>query len=207
MTDRRERKKLQTRALIEKTALELFAEQGYRDTTIGAIADAADVAVRTVTVHFPTKEDLLFGDDPFAAESLAARIRERANESTLDAVRAWMADTMGNLADDGPARDVWHRRALRVRVITADEDLRAKARAGYYKHELPVAEGIGQDLGLPPDALAPRLAATTVITGLRELYETREASGTNTAELLSLVDRVLDFARAGLAELTRAQDR
>jgi AcrR family transcriptional regulator len=202
--DRRERKKQQTRALIEETALNLFAERGYRDTTIGAIAEAADVAVRTVTVHFPTKEDLLFGTDPFAADLLAARIRDRApDESTLDAVRDWMATTMASLTEDGPGRDVWRRRALRVRVITTDDALRARARAGYYQSELPVAAGIGADLGLPADALAPRLAATTIITGLRELYETREAAETDTAELLSLVDRVLDFARAGLTAIAR----
>jgi hypothetical protein len=43
-----------------------------------------------------------------------------------------------------------------------------------------------------------------VVGGLRELYTTDEAHRRDTAteELLPLVDRVLDVARAGLAELT-----
>jgi hypothetical protein len=47
-----------------------------------------------------------------------------------------------------------------------------------------------QDLGLPPDALAPRLAAATTVTELRGLYEAREAQGSapSTAEILALVD-------------------
>ncbi|MFC7110652.1 TetR/AcrR family transcriptional regulator [Nonomuraea rubra] len=65
MEGRRDRKKRQTRERIQASALELFTSQGYRNTTIAAIAEHADVATRTVTLHFPTKEDLLFADDPF----------------------------------------------------------------------------------------------------------------------------------------------
>jgi AcrR family transcriptional regulator len=94
--------------VIQQTALELFAEHGYRDTTIAAIAVAADVAPRTVTVHFPAKEDLLFSADPFTLETLTERIRTRvAGESTLDALRDWMATTMQELncgSDDDQKR-------------------------------------------------------------------------------------------------------
>ncbi|MEW1837133.1 hypothetical protein AB0392_04135 [Nonomuraea angiospora] len=52
-------------------------------------------------------------------------------------------------------------------------------------------------------SLAPRLTAYILVGGLRELYMTHEAhhGDTTTEELLPLVDRVLAFARAGLAEL------
>jgi len=207
VSDRRRRKKQRTRDLIQETALELFASRGYHETTLKEIADAADVAARTVTLHFPAKEDLLFADDPFAPATLAARVETRApGEFTLDAVRDWMATTMTRLSaltPDDPDR-IWRQRATRMRLIIADDSLRGRARAGYYAAEQIIADGIGHDLGLLPDALAPRLAATTIITGLRELYETREARGPapSTAEFLALVDRVIDFARAGLAALT-----
>jgi AcrR family transcriptional regulator len=55
-TTRQERKKQRTRTLIRETAWELFAAHGYDATTIKAIADAADVAARTVTSHFPAKD-------------------------------------------------------------------------------------------------------------------------------------------------------
>jgi len=205
--NRRIRKKQRTRNLIQGTALELFASRGYHETTLKEIAEAADVAARTVTVHFPAKEDLLFADDPFAPDTLAARVETRApGEFTLDAVRDWMATTMERLGaqtPDDPDR-IWRQRATRMRMIIADDDLRGRARAGYYAAERTIAAGIGQDLGLPPDALAPRLAAITTVTGLRELYETWEAQGPapSIAEFRALVDRVIDFARAGLAALT-----
>ena len=62
---RQERRKQRTRALIRETAWDLFAAHGYDATTIKAIADAADVAPRTVTMHFPAKDDLLFADDDY----------------------------------------------------------------------------------------------------------------------------------------------
>jgi hypothetical protein len=90
-------------------------------------------------------------------------------------------------------------------MIMSDEDLRARARAGYAAYEDVMAAGIGEDLGQAQDALAPRLAAVAATTGLRELLEVREASGPQQAlttdDLLELLDRVLDFVRAGLAAL------
>jgi hypothetical protein len=49
---------------------------------------------------------------------------------------------------------VWRRRALRLKIIIAGDDLRARARSVYYQAEQMIAEGIGQDPGLPANALA-----------------------------------------------------
>ena len=206
---RRERKKQRTRQAIQDTALELFAERGYRETTIGAIAETADVAPRTVTVHFPTKEELLFGAEPFSLESLIKALEARGPlESALDTLREWMAETMARL-DSGDADEngaVWERRALRVRVINAEPELRGRARAGYYEFERALADAIGKDLGQPGSALVPRLAALSAATGLRELYESDEAHALGpspaASALLVLVDRVIAFARAGVGGST-----
>lgn len=208
MVGRRERKKRQTRERIQTSALELFISRGYRNTTIAAIAEHADVATRTVTLHFPTKEDLLFADDPFAPHALAARLDTRTG-TALDAVGEWMRDTMRALDErdtdeDRRPGETWSLRLERARLIAEDEDLRGHARASYYELERLIAVAVGKDVGLPPDALAPRLTAYTVVGGLRELYMTHEARHREaaTVELLPLVDRVLDFARVGLAQLT-----
>lgn len=209
-TGRRDRKKRHTRTRIQDAALELFAADGFRETTVAAIAERADVATRTVAVHFPAKEDLLFADDPFTPDSLAPVLAGRAaDEKALDAVRAWMAATMRQLdaqasGDGGPGEDagrVWWRRTVRARLLVDDDDLRGRARAGYRDLEQLVADGIGADLGLPRDALVPRLAAATVVVGLREIYATREVQAMTApaaADLMPLVDRVLNFARAGI---------
>ncbi|HEX2202075.1 MAG TPA: TetR family transcriptional regulator [Longimicrobium sp.] len=49
----------QTRALILETALELFRERGYEETTMRAIAARAGVAVGNAYYYFRSKEDLI----------------------------------------------------------------------------------------------------------------------------------------------------
>ena len=60
---RRERKKLRTRALIQREALRLFLAKGFEATTIEEIAEAADIALSTFFNYFPTKEDVVLQDD------------------------------------------------------------------------------------------------------------------------------------------------
>ncbi|MBB4911656.1 TetR/AcrR family transcriptional regulator [Actinophytocola algeriensis] len=201
---RRDRKKRQTRDRIQEAALDLFTAHGYRNTTIAAIAEHADVATRTVTLHFPTKEDLLFADDPFTPASLADRLTGRTKPA-LDVVREWMRDTMGSLDRHDADRcrepgEVWARRTRRAALIAEDDDLRGRARAAYRDLELLIAAAIGEDVDLPADAMAPRLTAYALIGGLRELYTTREVR--QDADLSPLVDQVFTFARAGLKRLT-----
>src|SRR6201993_3630964 len=118
--DRQERRKRRTRQAIQTAALELFAERGYRETTINDIAQRADVAPRTVTVHFPAKEELLFDAEPFTLESLSSHLAARQpHESALKALRDWMAAAMERAEIDRVGVDgrFWERRALRAHII------------------------------------------------------------------------------------------
>lgn len=56
---RRTNRKIKTRANIVLAANELFKEQGYKETTMHAIADRADVHVTTVFNHFASKADII----------------------------------------------------------------------------------------------------------------------------------------------------
>lgn len=57
----RTRKGEQTRALILETALELFRERGYEETTMRAIAERAGVALGGAYYYFRSKEQLIQG--------------------------------------------------------------------------------------------------------------------------------------------------
>jgi AcrR family transcriptional regulator len=203
--DRQERRKRRTRLAIQTAAFELFAERGYRETTINDIAERAEVAPRTVTVHFPAKEELLLDAEPFTLDSLNDRLSARQpHESALEALRDWMASTMTGAETNGSEMDVrfWERRALRAHIINNEPELRGRARAGYYPFERAIADAIGKDVGQSESSLIPRLAALAAVAGLRELYESDEAQALaappNADELLVLVDRVIRFVQVGL---------
>jgi AcrR family transcriptional regulator len=85
----RERKKRQTRAAISATATELFARQGFEQTTIAEVAREAGVAKMTVTNYFALKEDLVFDLRAEIVDRLAAAVRTRESDrAVLDAIRA-----------------------------------------------------------------------------------------------------------------------
>jgi AcrR family transcriptional regulator len=206
---RQERRKQRTRTLIRETAWELFAAHGYDATTIKAIADAADVAPRTVTFHFPAKDDLLFADDDyFGAGQLERRLASRpGGQPALEALREWMTETIVEISSSraAGASPYWRARALRARLIDENDRLRGLARASYATAERILAAAIAEDLQVEPGSLAPRLAATSAVTGLRELYDSCEAQSLGPepagADLIPLVNQVIDYAVAGLAAL------
>src|SRR5258708_40345640 len=57
----RERKKRLAQVTIEETALRLFQQQGYEQTSIQDIADAVMMSSRTFFRYFASKEEVLFG--------------------------------------------------------------------------------------------------------------------------------------------------
>jgi hypothetical protein len=100
------------------------------------------------------------------------------------------------------ASHYWHARAMRARLINENDRLRGMARASYTPAERILAAAIAEDLHVEPDTLAPRLAAVSAVTGLRELYDSREARSLGpeptAGDLILLVNQVIDYTIAGL---------
>jgi AcrR family transcriptional regulator len=99
--DRRKRRRTQTAQRILKTALRLFAERGYANTTIEAITEATDIGKGTFFNYFPTKEDLViaFGELQ-VAKVVAAASSKTANTSIrdliTDMVKSIVSEWQGN---------------------------------------------------------------------------------------------------------------
>jgi AcrR family transcriptional regulator len=94
-TGRRERHRTETRERLFRAALRLFAEQGYLETTVEDITEAADVGKGTFFNYFQTKEHVLA---TFGAERLATieRAVERARtEPVLPLLRELATDLAG----------------------------------------------------------------------------------------------------------------
>ena len=83
----RERKKAQTRADIRRHGLRLFTEQGFAETSVEQIAEAANVSPSTVFRYFPTKESIVLAD--VREIGIADSVRAQPSELTpIEAVRA-----------------------------------------------------------------------------------------------------------------------
>ena len=90
----RDRKKIQTRDTIRRESMRLFKANGYANTTVEQIAEAAEIAPSTFFRYFPTKESLVMANelDKVMIEALAAQPADvasleafqRALETTLD---------------------------------------------------------------------------------------------------------------------------
>ncbi|GAA0570957.1 MULTISPECIES: TetR/AcrR family transcriptional regulator [Streptomyces] len=77
---------------ILATALRLFTEQGYDETTIAQVAREAGVSQRTLFRYFGTKEDLLGGSRDRFGQILADTISEQpADAGAWEALRAGLA--------------------------------------------------------------------------------------------------------------------
>src|SRR5216683_2917226 len=84
----RERKKLATRRLLRRAALDLVAQRGLTNVTVEDIAEAADVSPRTFFNYFPSKEAALFGADPERIAALRDGVLHQApGQSALGALR------------------------------------------------------------------------------------------------------------------------
>src|SRR6202047_4440276 len=68
LPDRRRRRAAQIRERLFRAALDLFAQRGFADTTVGDITNAADVGKGTFFNYFPSKDHILLA---FAEMQLA----------------------------------------------------------------------------------------------------------------------------------------
>jgi AcrR family transcriptional regulator len=89
VTPIREQTRAVVRSLLARTALELFAAQGYDNTTVEEVAAAAGVSRRTLFNYFRNKEDLALSGLSEQGELIAARFAARpADEDVWESLRA-----------------------------------------------------------------------------------------------------------------------
>ena len=195
----RERKKQQTRETIARAALRLFAERGYDETTLADIADAADVAPRTIFAYFESKEEILLCEESGFLSELKRRLDERpAGTTTVDAIREFLS------AIDHPDDEA----KLRKQVISANPELQVKLRGRHAQIEPMLAESIAKDLGAEPGDIRPLLIAasiTAAFTSVRDRIFAAEAAGEplTPQQGMATLDQVLEFLRGGLEALQR----
>ena len=195
----RERKKQQTRETIERVALELFAERGYDSTTLAEIAEAADVSPRTIFSYFESKEDILFCTESGYIETVREAVERRpAGTTTVDALREFVSSL--------PPPD--ETAVLRKRVVAASPDLQLKLRAHIGLLEDVFAESFAKDLGAGPDDIRPGLIAASMTAAFAAVRDRLDpgAGMPDHAEVMEIIDEVLEFVQGGLEALRGRSD-
>ncbi|WP_399884545.1 TetR family transcriptional regulator [Streptomyces sp. BBFR51] len=96
----RELKKQRTRDLLLRSALELFTERGYEETTVDDIAEAAAVSQRTFFRYFASKEDAAFFVSRLAESRFVEAVRARPpEEAPLDALRLALVENWSTIGE------------------------------------------------------------------------------------------------------------
>ena len=114
----RETKAEKTRKRILSDALQLFGRDGYEQTTMEAIAEAAEISPQTLYRYFPSKDLILLGplvgnhDFSVAFSRLAVNlpVEEALAKAILEWAK-WQAKCGGNTAGS-----LAHRSSLNCRV-------------------------------------------------------------------------------------------
>jgi AcrR family transcriptional regulator len=158
---RRERKSLRTRRDIVRAAVELVLEDGYERATIARIADRADLATRTVSTRFASKEAIFFE----GVEEALARVETLLAEGegdVVDRLRAWIDEmaTSSEVADP-------ELRALRSKAIDHDPDLGARFIQHFDRAHRAVAAAVATDTGTSPTSTGPQMIAAATIAMIR----------------------------------------
>jgi AcrR family transcriptional regulator len=106
---------------LQEAALTLFAERGYEETTVAAIAERAGVTERTFFRHYADKREVLFaGSDVFGTTVTDGVAAAPDDASPLEAVAAGLGAVAAGLDE----RRAFARR--RAAVIDANRELRER---------------------------------------------------------------------------------
>jgi AcrR family transcriptional regulator len=193
---RRERKSQRTRRQIIRAAAELVLENGYERATIARIADRADLATRTVTTRFPTKEAIFFEGIEHALDRVELRLGAPDGD-VVDRLRAWIGE-MSALAETDPEDP--ELRALRSRAIAHDPELRALFAQQFNRAHRAVAEAVAADTGESPEDAGPQMIAAATIAMLRAVERVAAEHGDVGKGQL---ERGFAVLRAALSALSR----
>jgi AcrR family transcriptional regulator len=174
--DRRAQRRAETERRLVDAASALFVEQGYAATTLTDVAARADIAARTLYLHFPTKAELLLrcigiaiaGDAERTALADRPAMTETMVAATLNERLRLMASLTATLMERaGPLLDV------AFQAAPSEPSIAATAAAGRADTRRALREfwrRIRDDGLLPPSTDLEWLTETATLVAHAETY-------------------------------------
>ncbi|WP_245641988.1 acyl-CoA-like ligand-binding transcription factor [Nonomuraea candida] len=190
---RRDRKKLETRAALERAALTLVAERGLAGVTVEDIAEAVDVSSRTFFNYFPSKEDALIGRNQFTAAELREKLEAVPPEvPVLEALRRMARAEAEHVQEQ---QEQW---LLRLKVFEQNPSLLPRLVASGTETERAVTEAVARRAGVEPGTTGyPELVTAAGLAAFRVAMMRWSAAGAR-RPLAGLVDEAFAQLAAGL---------
>jgi AcrR family transcriptional regulator len=148
-----------TRARIQRVALELFAEQGYDKTSLREIAERLDVTKAALYYHFKSKEDIVRSlvEDYFGQiDALIAW--SKSHPRTPEVRREILGRYVRIVADGSDVFRMLHHNQAAVNSLAA-----AKERGDVFRERMT---GLVEALTEPGAGMEERLRATMLLGGV-----------------------------------------
>ncbi len=193
MQSPRGRRPSTSRQDVARAALELFARQGYEETTVDEIAAAVGVSRRTFFRYYQSKPDVVWGE--FDAELV--RLRQRLAEAPddrpmLDVLRhAVMATNRFG------ARELDELR-IRIGLISSVPTLVAHSAVRYTAWCDVVAAFVARRVGSDPDGLVAQTVAHSVLGAATAAFTWWATNGDD--DLVEQLDRAFRLVATGFDE-------
>jgi AcrR family transcriptional regulator len=181
----RDRKKIRTRRVIRNEAMRLIAENGYANTTVEQIAEAAEVSPSTFFRYFPSKEMVLMAND-LDLVTIRALEQQPADLPSLQAFRRALEITMATLSEDE-----WRFERARLRMVLSIPELKAAQFEEYRSTVAALTAADCRRTGRAPDDFEVRVFVGALAGGLMAVLD--QASG-----VPERMYRALDFMEAGM---------
>jgi mycofactocin system transcriptional regulator len=147
---RRGRPRRMSHADVATVALDLFARDGFDQTTVDDIAEALGVGRRTLFRYFPSKNDIVWGDFDW----VLARLRHHLNEASED-LPLMNAISHAAIESNRYGRDELPELRIRMTLITTVPALQGHSMLRYASWRTVISEFAAQRLGQRPDDLLP----------------------------------------------------
>lgn len=180
-----------SRAALERTGFELFARQGFDQTTVDDIALAVGIGRRTFFRYFSSKNDLVWGD--FKGHLTRFEHLLAAADPALPMMEA-LRDAVVEFNRFDPAEVPWHRQ--RMKLILTVPTLQADATLRYAAWRAIVTEFAARRTAMSSAEMAPRLVGHAALGAALAAYEKWLSDAG--ADLAGLLDSAMRQLGTGL---------
>jgi TetR/AcrR family transcriptional regulator, regulator of mycofactocin system len=140
-----------SRDAIEETAIDLFLEHGYEQTTIGMITAACGIGRTTLFRYYRSKADIVWSAFSEHTEHLRKTLAaSHPGSPTMTAVRVAVVEALAASMD---SRGIWMKR---FQILDTSTVLRAEESAHWISWADAIADFVAEDVGLEPAGVVPQ---------------------------------------------------